>query len=47
FAQGAPKEIMTEPLVNKVFNLQCRIIEDPFFHSPLCIPFPGALHADA
>lgn len=46
-AQGAPGDIMTEPLVNKVFNLQCRIIEDPFFRSPLCIPFPGALHADA
>lgn len=47
YAQGAPKEIMTEALVNNVFNLRCRIIDDPFFHSPLCIPFPGALHADA
>lgn len=47
YAQGAPGNIMTEALVNKVFNLQCRIIEDPFFRSPLCIPFPGALHADA
>ncbi|WP_182058154.1 ABC transporter ATP-binding protein [Pantoea sp. ME81] len=47
YAQGAPGDIMTEALVNKVFNLQCRIIEDPFFRSPLCIPFPGALHADA
>lgn len=47
YAQGAPGDIMTEALVNKVFNLQCRIIEDPFFRSPLCIPFPGALNADA
>lgn len=46
YAQGVPKEIMTEPLVNKVFNLRCRIIDDPFFQSPLCVPFPGALNAD-
>ncbi len=47
YAQGAPKEIMTENLVNNVFNLRCRIVDDPFFHSPLCIPFPGVSHADA
>lgn len=38
---GAPKDIMTETLVKDVFNLHCRIIDDPFFHTPLCIPFPG------
>lgn len=46
YAQGAPQEIMTETLVRKVFNLRCRIIDDPFFHTPLCIPFPGESHAD-
>ncbi|MGM3185809.1 ABC transporter ATP-binding protein [Musicola paradisiaca] len=39
FAQGAPAEILDEALVNTVFNLDCRIIPDPFFHTPLCIPF--------
>lgn len=46
YAQGAPQQIMTETLVNEVFNLRCRIIDDPFFHSPLCIPFPGELNAN-
>ncbi len=46
YAQGAPQEIMTETLVREVFNLRCRIIDDPFFHTPLCIPFPGESHAD-
>lgn len=46
YAQGAPQEIMSEALVNQVFNLRCKIIDDPFFNTPLCIPFPGALHAD-
>ncbi|MGM3160185.1 ABC transporter ATP-binding protein [Dickeya undicola] len=39
FAQGAPAEILDEALVKTVFNLDCRIIPDPFFHTPLCIPF--------
>jgi iron complex transport system ATP-binding protein len=43
---GAPKDIMTETLVKEVFNLHCRIIDDPYFHTPLCIPFPGEPHAE-
>ena len=47
YAQGSPQEIMSEELVNSVFNLRCKIIDDPFFNTPLCIPFPGALNAHA
>lgn len=39
FAQGKPEEVLTEALVKQVFNLNCRIIPDPFFGTPLCIPF--------
>jgi len=39
FAQGKPSEILTEALVKQVFDLNCRIIADPFFGTPLCIPF--------
>ncbi|MFF7709605.1 ATP-binding cassette domain-containing protein [Pseudomonas sp. NPDC007930] len=38
-AQGAPAAIMSEALVQQVFGLDCRIIPDPYFHTPLCIPF--------
>lgn len=38
-AQGKPQEMLTEALVRQVFDLECRIIPDPFFHTPLCIPF--------
>ncbi|PWC14362.1 iron ABC transporter ATP-binding protein [Brenneria roseae subsp. americana] len=38
-AQGEPQAILTEELVKRVFDLNCRIIEDPFFATPLCIPF--------
>jgi len=36
--QGAPGEIFTESMVKAVFGLDCRIIEDPVFGTPLCIP---------
>ena len=39
YAQGTPADILTEALVKTVFDLDCRIIPDPFFHTPLCIPF--------
>ncbi|MBN3136874.1 ABC transporter ATP-binding protein [Pectobacterium punjabense] len=39
FAQGNPRDILTEATVKTVFNLNCRIIDDPFFGTPLCIPF--------
>lgn len=39
YAQGAPGDILDEEMIKTVFNLDCRIIEDPFFHTPLCIPF--------
>ncbi|MGN7453403.1 ABC transporter ATP-binding protein [Paenibacillus pasadenensis] len=37
-AQGNPSEIMTERLVEDVFGLECRIIDDPVSHTPLVVP---------
>lgn len=45
-AQGAPDKILTEALVKEVFDLNCRIIPDPFFGTPLCIPFGRELPSD-
>lgn len=38
FAQGEPTEVMTEDLVQQVFNLECRIVADPVAGTPMCIP---------
>ncbi|WP_251978395.1 ABC transporter ATP-binding protein [Salinicola avicenniae] len=38
-AQGTPHEVITREQVKAVFQLECRVIEDPFFQVPLCIPF--------
>lgn len=37
-AQGTPHEIVTEQLVEEVFGLKCKIIDDPISHTPLVIP---------
>lgn len=37
-AQGQPIEIVTEQLVQQVFDLESRIIPDPVSGTPLCIP---------
>jgi len=37
-AQGNPTEIVTEELVEEVFGLTCKVIEDPVSHTPLVVP---------
>ncbi|WP_308312760.1 ABC transporter ATP-binding protein [Streptomyces sp. ISL-11] len=37
-AQGAPGEIVTAELVEEVFGLRCRVIEDPETGTPLVVP---------
>ncbi|ALV45134.1 iron-dicitrate transporter ATP-binding subunit [Arthrobacter alpinus] len=37
-AEGAPADVVTEELVEHVFGMPCRIIEDPVSHTPLVIP---------
>ena len=37
-AEGPPAEIITEELVQEVFGMACRIIDDPVSHTPLVIP---------
>ncbi|MEM9485414.1 MAG: ABC transporter ATP-binding protein [Cyanobacteria bacterium P01_F01_bin.116] len=38
YAQGRPDNVMTETLVQDVFGLECRIVNDPVAGTPLCIP---------
>ncbi len=37
-AQGAPRDVVTAELIERVFGVPCRIIEDPETESPLVIP---------
>nr|WP_211234767.1 ABC transporter ATP-binding protein [Glycomyces arizonensis] len=40
-AEGAPADIVTADIVEKVFDLPCRIIDDPETATPLVIPKSG------
>lgn len=36
--EGAPEDILTEKVVQQIFNMEALITKDPFFGTPLCIP---------
>ncbi|MFP4299829.1 MAG: ABC transporter ATP-binding protein [Spirulinaceae cyanobacterium] len=38
YGTGSPQTVMTESMVRDVFGLDCRIVDDPVSHTPLCIP---------
>ncbi|ASS76464.1 cobalamin/Fe(3+)-siderophore ABC transporter ATP-binding protein [Tumebacillus algifaecis] len=39
YAQGKPEEIITTDLVKDVFHMDCQIIADPVFGTPMLVPF--------
>lgn len=39
YAEGNPKEIVTEKLINDVFDINAKIIECPLFKTPMCITY--------
>jgi iron complex transport system ATP-binding protein len=38
YAEGPPSVIVTEQLIQDVFAMQCRLIQDPVYGTPMCIP---------
>jgi iron complex transport system ATP-binding protein len=42
YTLGTPAEVMTEIMVQEVFNLKSRIIPDPVTATPMCIPLSAA-----
>lgn len=38
YAAGHPKDIITSKLLQDVFEVDCMIMKDPLFGTPLCIP---------
>jgi iron complex transport system ATP-binding protein len=39
YAQGSPEHVVNSNLVKNVFEMDCEIIKDPIFGTPLCIPY--------
>lgn len=38
YAHGKPEEVMNPDLVRDVFSMDCKIMTDPLFGTPMCIP---------
>ncbi|MCL6572513.1 MAG: ABC transporter ATP-binding protein, partial [Bacillus sp. (in: Bacteria)] len=39
YAQGKPEHVINCSLVKNVFGMDCQVTMDPFFGTPLCIPY--------
>ncbi|HWO77128.1 MAG TPA: ABC transporter ATP-binding protein [Bacillus sp. (in: firmicutes)] len=39
YAQGKPEAVITDQLVKEVFHMDCEVMRDPLFGTPLCIPY--------
>ncbi|MBW7477316.1 ABC transporter ATP-binding protein [Paenibacillus oenotherae] len=39
YAQGEPENIVNEQLIRDVFDMECQVMKDPIFGTPLCIPY--------
>ena len=46
-ASGKPEEIVTESMIRRVFDLECKIIADPVYGTPLCIPLGRGRNAES
>lgn len=36
--QGPPEQIISEKMVQEVFQMDCKVIQDPLFGTPMCVP---------
>jgi len=45
YAQGAPDQVLDEAMVREVFHLESRIISDPLYGTPMCVPISRAVKA--
>ncbi|NEW08429.1 ABC transporter ATP-binding protein [Paenibacillus sp. SYP-B3998] len=39
YAEGPPEEIVNEAFIQNVFDMKSRVILDPIFGTPMCIPY--------
>ena len=40
-AEGTPAALMTEATIRDVFDIECRVFDDPIHLRPLCVPYAG------
>ncbi|MFD0672089.1 ABC transporter ATP-binding protein [Cohnella sp. GCM10027633] len=39
WAEGAPEDVVTESMIEAVFGLRAKIVRDPLYGTPMCVPW--------
>jgi len=39
YGSGKPEDIIDRELIRDVFNLECEVVPDPVFGTPMCVPY--------
>ena len=45
YAQGNPAQVLDAAMVRDVFHLQSKIVKDPLYGTPMCIPIGKGIHS--
>ncbi|WP_059104740.1 ABC transporter ATP-binding protein [Shouchella shacheensis] len=46
YVEGKPEEVITAAMVKDVLGMDCEVIADPLFGSPLCVPYGKGRQVD-
>lgn len=44
YKKGKPDDVITKETVKDVFNMDCMIIKDPIYNTPMCVPYSKAFN---
>ena len=43
YKQGTPEEVVTKEVVKHIFDMECEIIKDPLYKTPMFVPYSRAI----
>ncbi|WFA10081.1 ABC transporter ATP-binding protein [Tissierella sp. Yu-01] len=43
YKQGTPEEVVTKEVVKHIFDMDCEIIKDPLYKTPMFVPYSSAI----
>ena len=43
YKQGTPEEVVTKDVVKHIFDMECEIIKDPLYKTPMFVPYSRAI----
>ena len=43
YKQGPPEDVVTKEAVRDIFDMDCEIIKDPLYKTPMFVPYSSAI----